>query len=345
MELGSEFDLDLSRLTDTTDTVFEYLKEFHTIYTDSGRSALRLLSGLLSGEAILVPDYICGSVAEALPGNCRMIYYPLDREFHMDMEKLEALICKDDVHFLYLMHYFGSLQQRECIEQLAALKKKYHLTVIEDTTHSLFTAKMTVGDYGIASLRKWFPLPDGGVLYTAEEQLLPKRPGEKKAASRKMEAMILKKMYLTEQFDCNTKYRELFVKEEEAFDHQTDIYEMSDIAYFLLSHYPVAPMCRRRKKNTAQLSEALHRLGYDIAISMQPSDVLLALPIYAVDRNYIRERLMEHNIFCAVHWPLKHSVVYEDTRWIGDHILSLPMDQRYQEEEIEYLLGCLEAYW
>lgn len=72
MELGSEFDLDLSQLADTSDTIFTYLEDFQAIYTDSGRNALRLLSGILQGEAILLPDYICGTVADALPEDCRI---------------------------------------------------------------------------------------------------------------------------------------------------------------------------------------------------------------------------------------------------------------------------------
>lgn len=343
MELGSEFHLDLSQLTDTSDTIFAYLKEFYTIYTDSGRSALRLLSGRLSGETVLVPDYICGSVLDALPKDCHVIHYPVDRFLCIDTDQLDELIQEYSPRFLYLMHYFGTLQQSGCMEHIAVLKREYHLTVIEDTTHSLFTRKLTVGDYGIASLRKWFPIPDGGVLYTKKEQLLPGQRLEKRTASRKVEAMLLKKLYLTEGFDCNEKYRDIFVKEEKAFDCQADIYGMSDMAHFLLSHYPVDRMCMQRRRNAVQLLEGLRRMKYEAAITVQPADVLLTLPIYVMERDCLRGRLMEHNIYCAVHWPLEHPAVYRDTEWIGAHILSLPMDQRYQEKEIEYLVKCLDS--
>ncbi len=59
MELGSEFDLDLSQLADTSDTIFTYLEDFQAIYTDSGRNALRLLSGILQGEATSFSAYVC----------------------------------------------------------------------------------------------------------------------------------------------------------------------------------------------------------------------------------------------------------------------------------------------
>ena len=90
--------------------------------------------------------------------------------FPGELDQLEELIQKHSVHVLYFMHYFGALQPEETRRRIAEWKETYGLTVIEDTTHSLFTAKKTVGDYCIASLRKWFPIPDGGVLYMDMEQ-------------------------------------------------------------------------------------------------------------------------------------------------------------------------------
>lgn len=370
MELGSEFDLDLSQLADTSDTIFTYLEDFQAIYTDSGRNALRLLSGILQGEAILLPDYVCGTVADALPEDCRIIYYPINRQLQINMEKLEELLQAKSVRFLYLMHYFGALQQKDGIAHIAYLKQKYHLTIIEDTTHSLFTAKKTIGDYIIASLRKWFPIPDGGVLYAEKGRPFPGQPQEKKPASQKVEAMLLKKLYLTEGFDCNAKYREIFAKEEAAFQNQTGVYQMSDIAHFLLSHFSIASMCYSRRRNAALLLEGLRGMqcivegsgmqcisegynvqcrsealqhGYGIAVNLKPAEVPLSLPIYAAKRDMLRNLLIKRKVYCAVHWPLGHPAAYEDSRWIGEHILSLPLDQRYQKEDMEYLLDCLVA--
>lgn len=359
MELGSEFDLDLSRLADTSDTVFAYLKEFHTVYTDSGRSALRLLAERLSGECILLPDYICESVPDALPGDCRILFYPVDDKLRIDPDRLKPLIREHQPRFFYLMHYFGALQPEESRMRIAAWKERYGMTVIEDTTHSLFTAKLTVGDYGIASLRKWFPAPDGGVLYTKEARLLPGQPRRKRPASKKIEAMLLKHLYLTENYDCNEKYRELFVREEEAFDRQTEVCGMSDVARFLLAHFSVEELRERRRRNAAQLEEGLRGMGMcEPALSGVPqpalaargivpaaafgsADVPLAFPVYVEKRDELRERLIRRRIYCAVHWPIGHATVYEETERIGRHILSLPVDQRYGEREMEYLLECV----
>ena len=130
MELGSEFALDVLQLRETSDTVFAYLKEFHALYTDSGRSALRLLSDFLAGAKILVPDYICRSVTDVLSETCTVIDYPVSRRFSADLDQLEELIQKHSVHVLYFMHYFGALQPEETRRRIAEWKETYGLTVI-----------------------------------------------------------------------------------------------------------------------------------------------------------------------------------------------------------------------
>ncbi len=344
IELGSEFYLDLSQLEDTGDTVFSYLKDHAAIYTDSGRSAIRLLSPLLHGQKILVPEYLCASVTEALPKDCHIIFYPINRHLEIEIEKLEELIQKHQIQWLYLMHYFGVLQPKEILDRIALWKEKYHLIVIEDTTHSLFTEKQTVGDYCVGSLRKWFPIPDGGVLYCKKDQRLPQPPAEKKPASQKVEAMVLKKLFLTEGFECNAKYREIFAREEASFDQQTEIFGISDVSRFLLSHFSVGKLCSQRRKNAAQLMDGLKNLALNgVFNGGSLSGVLLAFPVYARQRDGLRGFLMDQRIYCAVHWPIGEDIIYQDTIWIGRHILSLPIDQRYGEEEIAYLLDCVKC--
>ena len=83
----------------------------------------------------------------------------------IDIDDLKSKM-DSQVTVVYLMHYFGSVQNNEVLKYLENTKKKRGYTIIEDTTHSIFTKKRTVGDYCVCSLRKWFPITDGGVLYT-----------------------------------------------------------------------------------------------------------------------------------------------------------------------------------
>lgn len=345
MELGSEFHLDLSQLKKTEDNVFQYLKEYQAIYTDSGRSALRLLSPYLDGKTILIPEYICESVICALPKNTKVITYPIDEVLTLDVKRIQELLKHNKVEWLYLMHYFGKVQPFDVLEKLDALKRQYQFRIIEDTTHSLFSAKQTIGDYCVASLRKWFPIPDGGVLYCKGDLISQDMTIKKKAASKKVEAMLLKNMYLSDGYDCNAKYREFFVREEHAFDEQIGIYEISDISKFLLNYYSVQELCVKRKENVVKVRRRLDNFKYKEVIQFKETEVPFVLPIYIENRDILRKYLIERNVFCAVHWPLSGvSKEYPKTEWIEEHILSLPIDQRYGKEHMEYLIECLESY-
>ena len=164
MEIGSEFNLRLETLTPTQDNIYNYLSGLNVIYLDSARSALRLLSQTLGDGDILIPEYICDSVIDCFPIE-RIKFYKLDCDMQINVNDLEEQISAN-TSVVYVMNYFGVLQSPENLSFLAEQKSKFRFTIIEDTTHSIFSKPITIGDYAIASIRKWFPIPDGGIIYS-----------------------------------------------------------------------------------------------------------------------------------------------------------------------------------
>lgn len=59
------------------------------------------------------------------------------------------------------------------IGAVEAARLRYGFSIVEDTTHSVFSVRRTIGDLCVCSLRKWFALPGGGALYGPA----PCRPG------------------------------------------------------------------------------------------------------------------------------------------------------------------------
>ena len=74
--------------------------------------------------------------------------------------------------------------------------------------------------------------------------------------------------------------------------------------------------------------------------------VPLTFPVYVTDRDMFRKYLIEHQIYCAVHWPLEGTELEgnSDAEWISDHILSLPIDQRYGVSHLKYLKSVIDGY-
>lgn len=71
-----------------------------------------------------------------------------------------------------------------------------------------------------------------------------------------------------------------------------------------------------------------------------------SLPIRVKNRDALRCRLMEHRIYCAVHWPFDG--VQADkrplARKLAAQMLSLSIDQRYDTAHIDYLMDTLDTY-
>ncbi len=344
MELGSDFELSLSELERQEDSVFQYLQEYNTIYMDSGRSAAAVLNSVIPAGTVLLPDYICESVIQAYETKFRIRYYHICKDFSVDTEDLMKKL-DDTVTAVYLMHYFGMLQDDKTLEIICACKKKFGFTIIEDTTHSIFTRIKTAGDYCICSLRKWFPVPDGGVLYSDTEPVKTGGYLPVKNPSEKLTAMLLKKLYIDGKLECNELYREIFVREEHKLDDQNQVYQISDIAGCLLKYFSVTELKKKRIENYQKLLTIVQDKKMQIPLTGKDF-VPLSFPVYAEDRDEFRRYLAEHHVYCAVHWPLERTELFsdEETAYISRHIISLPIDQRYGPGHMQYLWKLIEDY-
>lgn len=344
MELGSEFNLDLSKLRVSENSFYEYISDKQYQLFDSGRSALRAILPLLDDGKILMPEYICTSVIDCFPPD-KLIFYRLKKNLQIDENDFLEKI-KENVSAVYLMHYFGSLQPESVLNLAKSEREKHGFKIIEDSTHSLFTAKQTIGDYCVASLRKWFAIPNGGVLYSDK---MPSRYFEvvpKTTENYRSYAMMLKTLFLNAQLNCNSTYRQIFKEAEEKLDTQSCIMRISDYAEFLLKCNDVNEMVKKRKSNLSYLRKGLDNLGVR-SLSYMPEGVCpFAFPILVPDRDAFRAYMIENKIYCAIHWPIGAISKPERplARTLADSIISLPIDQRYGDEEMEYMLKVIRQY-
>lgn len=345
MELGSNFELDISSLHNTENNIFRYLELYHTWYMDSGRSALAVLNQVLTSGIILLPSYICESVVKVYRENFSIIFYKIKRDFTVDTEDLDSKLS-ENVTAVYLMHYFGQMQDETFLNWLNRNRRQYGFVIIEDTTHSIFTKRRTIGDYCVCSLRKWFPVPDGGVLYSENERMdISFADISAKNPSALLEAMILKKLYIEGKADCNELYRKIFTEEEEKLDKQKEIYRISELSRSLLKYFSIDDLKEKRRKNYRMLRNALQKCGMELALEGKQM-VPLACPVYLNGRDEFRQYLAEHRVYCAVHWPLAGTGLedHKDAKEMSEQILSLPIDQRYGAEHIQYLTELIRDY-
>lgn len=344
MELGSEYDLDLNKLNITSNNLFHYLESYNCQFFDSGRSALRHIP-FNQNKAVLLPEFICESVSNCFPSQ-NIIFYNITEDLQIDLDDLKRKITPQ-VATLYICHYFGAVQSAQILSYLRRMADECGIMIIEDTTQSFFSINHITGDYMIASIRKWLPIPLGGVLYTKKAQDLPALDHIKTSSDNtRSYGMILKNLFLKNELDCNAKYRQIFTECEEKLDTSDEILQISDFSRFLISCIDIPELIAARRSNYHFLTSELQKIGLQPVCALAENDCPLVFPLRVKNRDSFRSYLMEHKIYCAVHWPFDHfrPEFRPMAQKNAETLISFPIDQRYQKNDMTYLRDIIFQY-
>lgn len=345
-EFGSEFQIEKISTKDSVivkDNIFSYLQQFNMCFFDSGRSALRAILKELKCNYVLLPDYICESVRNCFPKS-KILYYHIDDKFQIDWPDLMTK-CNEKIDILYLHYFNGCIVERYNFEQLKTLKKENSFTIIEDTTHSFLSSRQTVGDYCICSLRKWFPISDGGVLYSKEE-LSSETYGNNCWSEEKRNAMINKNFYLQGYDIEKNSFLSVFAKTEKILDEQTGVFSMSDETYEILKHISVKEVAKTRLRNYLILVDNLRLDEIEKVAYNGKQQVPLFCMVSVQNRNKLRNYLVDREIYCPIHWPLYPEIEkISGTAYKNTVELSIPIDQRYGVSDMLYISQVIRKYF
>ena len=210
--------------------------------------------------------------------------------------------------------------------------------IIEDDVQAYYEFKKPLGDvdFKFTSLRKTFAVPDGG-LVKANLQLpvieTPNTFGQYKAA-----AALLKSM---REGNFNDQiYLEMFEKGESIIDSELES-GMSQIAEKLYGSLDEEHMKIRRLNNARHLVEQLKKHGVKPLLPLKEGYVPLFIPIILKNRDEVRKRMFQHEVFCPVHWPLE-GMDLKRGKVMAEAELSLIIDQRYGQKEINEIIKLLQ---
>lgn len=337
-EIGSEFH-SIEVIDKCDNNIFSYLQDYNTIFFDSGRSALKYLLQCLPSKRVLLPGYICESVRSCF-GNSEVQYYRVDTGLRICWDDLIQKI-QQNVDLVYFHFFNGYIDKYYDFEQIRSLQKLYGFIIIEDTTHSFLTNKNIIGDYCICSLRKWFPIPDGGILYSKRsfnQNIVMK---ENQWYLQKYEAMIEKTRYLFGDITNKDSFLSVYNRCEKELDMQTDLHCISAISMNILKGINLKDISRIRRKNMICLENMLPRMIKRVSLGGL-DQVPLFFTVMLPNRDSVKKFLINHRIYCPVHWPLYEELEnIDDAKIINGEELSIPIDQRYNESDMEYIANVL----
>ncbi len=148
----------------------------HTAHTTSGRAAIYqalLQLQLPPGSTVLVPTYHCPTmVAPVLLAHLNVEYFGIQPDGLPNLSTIDATIAAK-ARAILVPHYFGLANSLAEVRQWC---DERHIALIEDCAHCYFgdAGERRVGDWGdyaTASVSKFLPVPEGGLLASAHHPI------------------------------------------------------------------------------------------------------------------------------------------------------------------------------
>lgn len=315
------------------------------IFCGSGRDALRALVQFGRKEngwhRLLVPSFLCQEVVGAIAS------VGVDVAVYYDDPRAPIVAPKPSRgEVLFIVNTFG-------VRRRWVPYPDMYGAIVEDHTHDPWSewATNSTSDYCIASLRKTLPIPDGGVLWSPKGLPLPPCPElsvqHRQAAGLKLEAMLLKSIYLEGGAVEKAHFRTPAVAGESGIATGA-VSGMHPTSAAVVRSFPVTSWRERRRANHALLSERLQRVpGIEVLQPADPGSCPFSVILICRDgalREKLRKDLINQQVYPAVLWPLEPSVVPlpGESVDLSQRILSIHCDGRYSPEDMVHVAEAIE---
>ena len=310
----------------------------------SGRMAIKFVVEQLKFNKIYLPNFLCEQVYNCFESLEKVFYY-LSNEFSYE-KGLESI---EDNSIVFVSNYFGLSDETKILEILENQKRTKNIIVIYDITHSLFTTKNSkVVDFYVASIRKWFPIPDGGLICCDNKFDIKFESASDEMIKNFVYASVLKLLYVNsnnKDEKLNKDYRKIFVECEENLSEIKGYCEMSDYSKNYIENYNISVLSQRAR-NYNTLSSKLNNKNIKLCFDnyLREVDIPFSMPILCKKRDELRKYLMENQVYCAIHW--NQDFMSDDVRneQLSHQILSIPIDERYSENDMNDLAEILNKF-
>jgi len=342
-ELGSEFWI-----------VKNSFAEKDKKYVLAGRTAIDLIiqDMIACGgkhKSVCLPAYCCESMLQPF------IDRGIDIQFYdVTYEKGELKYYFNDqtADILYVSNYFG--YNNTLPVSIVRDYKLKGVTVLYDRTHSLFSDDhfhREMADYCFASIRKWMGVPCGAYFSKNKGNFSLAKLEDCPYLKEKVEAMQMKAAYMRGDISVE---KQQFLKLYGNFAHHLSEdyrnYGMDGLSLQIWQDTDLPELRTKRNANAAYLQNNLKEIPQiKLMFSLTENDCALFVPVLFATKNVrddVRKYLINHSIYCPVHWP-KPSLIPSAMRAndLYDRELSLLCDQRYGIEDMQRIVDTIKEYF
>ena len=272
-------------------------------------------------RTLWVPYFLCSSI------DLVMARYPevtiKKFEIAANFEPAWDRFAVADDEYLYLVDFYGQLSDA----QIAQAAERVGGRIVVDEVMAYFHMPLPGLDT-LYSCRKFFGVADGGYLYTTAHLGRPIASGQ---SHDKMGFVLGRAELPANDFYPGSVTNNRRFREE-------DIEWMSPITHNLLRAIDYDRVAARRRANFELLAETLDRRNELHPIA---TDGAFMYPFLTADGERIRKQLQQRKIYVSMLWDYALDTPGLADRYARD-ILPLPVDQRYDADDMRYQLDVLE---
>jgi len=318
-EIGGYFELELPKG-----------KEYHNnaIALNSGRNCLISTLKAYGIQKLYYPYFSCESMIYAIKR-----YYPeVEINFYHVDKFLNPILDSplDSEAWLLYINYYGI-----CTELFSSLSQK---TII-DNSQSFFS-KPVKDQPTFYSPRKFFGVPDGGYLYLEQ----------KNSALFERELSYQRSSHLLKRIDLSASEGFADFKEAELSIAEQPVRNMSKLTHRILASIDYDFVIHNRKNNFSYLHKYLNqknRISEKISLLEKSGNfVPFIYPLMISNGIKLRQQLINKNIYIPKYWPsdlLDFEKLSSNEQDFVNNLLPLPIDQRYNQEDMDRILGVIDG--
>ena len=301
----------------------EYFPDLYKL--NLGRTAFVWLLDNIEHDRVFLPTYICDSVNEsALNAGYKLVSYDLDENLQPVWK--DEMPSENDI--LYLVNFYGQLRE----DEIKSYRDSYSKVIVDNA--QAFYDRPVNGVHTLYSARKFFGLPDGAYVATDADTNYDSLPQDK---SQDRVRYLVGRMEDT----AREHYSEM-LSANETFSTEVPR-KMSLFTQNMLRAIDYEAVRAKRCRNYETLSRLLPG---DNPFNRYMPVCPFAYPYYHEDGVALRKYLAERDIFIPTLWSFLIDKMPEDSfeyKW-SSNILSLPIDQRYDEEDFKIMAETILAY-
>jgi hypothetical protein len=312
-EIGGYFALDLEN--------YNNFPHADGLMFQSLRNSLVYFLKSVNCSKIYIPYYCCPTIASELKhADISFSFYHINSRFEPEIDTGNIM---SDEYFFYV-NYFG-----QCDDVVTSLSKKI-LNLIIDNSHSLFGSLPSAACH-LFSPRKFAGLPDGGVMLCPSYKIIEPDCKDKTSIMR-MNHLLLRASGST-----ISGYTE-FKKNRITLQHQPSK-SMSSLTRRLIKHIDWEQCKKVRTQNFLHLHQALRKYNHNNISQNIVGAFCYPLFIPENDIGFFRSCLIEEKIYVPYLWPeIDKDMLNAAEKDIKDSTLLLPVDQRYNFKNMEFII-------